>query len=70
MWHYAFWQLLGVSRKPYDVNKPRVRGPPLGLRVSGARVKNEFMAKSFFAKITPTTMGGGNGQNCENVICN
>ena len=46
-------------------NKPRVRGPPLDVRVSGARVKNEFMAKSFFCKnhvkITksqPTTMGG------------
>ena len=33
-------------------NKPRVRGPPLCVRVIGVRVKNEFMAKVFLQKIT------------------
>ena len=34
-------------------NKPRVRGPPLCVRVTVVQVKNEFMTKSFFVqKIT------------------
>ena len=66
---------LKTYRNDACLNKAHVRGPPLCVRVSGVQVKNEFMAKRFFAKIQvkitksqPPTMG--DEKNSENVICN
>ena len=54
-------------------NKPRVRGPPLCVRVSEVRVKMNLWQKVFFAKnhvkITKSQPPlWGDGRNSENVI--